>query len=134
MQLEIKRTSWVLKVAGYGGLSVEDRTDLCSVFWCFLWGMVRAPFWVALVGVGGAVVIVGAIGLPVVALLAYFLEGLPIWPGAWLVMILETTAVCFLLYVLGKADPIIAPMKQFAAAGYRSWKDKTCVFIDIKEA
>lgn len=140
MELSLKRQSWLLKVARYGGLDDDRcRTDLCSLFWGVVWGAIRAPFWVALLAPIGSVF--GAVLLlyPVIGIIAYFSEGLT--PEGWALvgLILWSVALvasAFILFMITKPGEVVsdavATSKNFVRAGYRSWKDRTCVLVDIR--
>lgn len=135
MELALKRESWVLKVAQYGGLQLEDRTDLCSVFWTFLWGLIRAPFLVVFFGCLGAAIGFALILRPIIALIALFAEGAPFDFLAWWAVAVWVGGTWALYEVWASVEDKAAPIQstvRFAKAGYRSWKDKTCVLIDVR--
>ncbi len=131
MKVDLKRGSLVLKVAGYGGLYVEDRTDLCSVFWHFVWGVLRAPVLTITFGLIGAGIGFMLVMLPIIGLIAFFVEGVAIQEFAW-VGLAVWSGLGLLFAVAGfKEAEVAAPVRRLARAGYRSWKDKTCVLIDV---
>jgi hypothetical protein len=149
MNLTLSASSTLLLLARYGGLQPGiawssrdkcfERTDLCSLFWCTLWGLVRAPFWVLLFGTLGAAVIGFAVGYPLIAILAWLIEGLALDAPAlvgvtfWCVLPL---AYAFGRYVLGpltRSDGPVYTAADFIRAGYQSWRQKTCILVDLKE-
>jgi hypothetical protein len=154
MKLTLSASSTLLFFARYGGLqpgiawSSKDkcfeRTDLCSLFWCTLWGLVRAPFWVCLFGTLGAAVIGLMVGYPLIAILAWLMEGLAFEEGATFVLawwsVFIPSMVVLWAHVTGRLNrPTYAvrdtasTAADFIRAGYRSWKDKTCILVDLKE-
>jgi hypothetical protein len=136
VKLEMNRGGWPMKVMQYGGLCVEDRTDLCSAFWTFLWGIVRAPFWVVFLGCFGAGALYLFVVLPIIALVAFFSEGLSIMAEGWFGMA-AWALFAYFAYEVWSADsrnPLsVGGAVRLAKVGYRSWKDKTCVLIDVTE-
>jgi hypothetical protein len=153
MNLTLSTRNLLLPVARYGGLQPGiawssrdkcfERTDLCSLFWCTLWGLLRAPFWVCLFGAAGAFVVGLMVGYPFIALLAWLVHGVAIPPdAAALIVVLTfegTAAVIFVLTWAWRAKPgytvrdTASTAADFIRAGYRSWRNKTCILVDLKE-
>jgi hypothetical protein len=154
MKLTLSASSTLLFFARYGGLQPGiawssrdkcfERTDLCSLFWCTLWGLLRAPFWVCLFGAAGAFVVGLMVGYPFIAILAWLMEGLAFEEGATFVLawwsVFIPSMVVLWAHVTGRLNrPTYAvrdtasTAADFIRAGYRSWKDKTCILVDLKE-
>jgi hypothetical protein len=155
MNLTLSTRNLLLPVARYGGLISDlkwddgkrkwaERTDLCSLFWCTLWGLVRAPFWVLLFGVMGAAVGFTMAGYPLIAILAWLIEGLAIdelagWVFTWWAIAVPTVTILW-AYITGRFSRPLDAVRyttssagDFLRAGYQSWRQKTCILVDLKE-
>lgn len=134
MKLSINKESWHYKLARYGGLISYEQTDLCSYFWSLLWGVGR-PILVVVCGVLSGYVLLLA---PAIALIAW-ISGLP-----WLVDSFATIGAALwvggvliftMIYRIDQGKALIpgaSNVTDLVAAGYRGWKEKTCVLIDVK--
>lgn len=140
MQLAISRNSVVFKVARYGGLYAEDQADLCSVFWCFLWGLLRAPFFVALGGVAGALIGFLFLMLPAIVLLVWHQTGILYGLDILVAEAIGWAVLGFIGYSFwaiendkrnAVADAASSTV-NLVKAGYRGWKDKTCVLVEVR--
>ena len=135
MSIEIERDSWVLKVAAYGGLEFEDRTDLCSVFWGFVRGVLKAPVLIGLGAAVGTLALYHLLMLPIIGLIAYFVHGLWFSDGALVAMAAWVFLPWFFYELMaaerGKSAPVVTSVR-ILRAGYRGWKDKTCVLVDVR--
>jgi hypothetical protein len=139
VNLSLNRNSWWLKVAEYGGLSCEDRTDICSLTRRFLWGLIRAPFWGLLAGAVIAAVLAIVVGWPLIGVVAYLLEGVSFdWESlipsaAVLVGLSLGFAVCQAAEAGGIKKVLRNATPQMVRAAYRGWKEKTCVLIEVSD-
>lgn len=131
MKLTIERKSWHYKLATFGWLDVDydDQTDLCRYFWALVRGAGRVPFFI-LVGAGVLWVLV----LNLLVMLAVFIStgifhvttasevGLAVW--------LVGALMGGMFYVIETGKEV--PGARLITAGYRGWKEKTCVIVDLK--
>ena len=105
--------------------------------------MIRAPFWVSLIGTIGATLIFILVALPLLDLYFWIAHGLALSEAFWL-----PTAVWALVALLvgqfwyfdsDTAEPMrdkvsgaCSSTADLIRAAYRGWKEKTCVVVDIK--
>ena len=140
MQLAISRNSLVFKVARYGGLYAEDQADLCSVFWCFLWGLLRAPFFVALGGVAGGLIGFLFLMLPAILIAVWIQTGILVDPAVLVAEGVAWVVLGYLFYSFWTREQdkrnVVADAASstvnLVKAGYRGWKDKTCVLVEVR--
>lgn len=134
MKLSTSKKSWHYRLATYGGIDeYEDQTNLCSYFWAVTRGIGLATLLVA-VGVLFGFFLVMAPAIQLIALLLgvpFVLYGPAI--AGYLFWI--TIALLVTIHFLGsRAKTAIGATSaaKLVATGYRGWKEKTCVLIDIK--
>lgn len=128
MHVSLSRDSWVMRLARFGFLDHDDRADLCSVFWHCVWGLLW-PALVIVVGSGAALVLVL---YPLLALFvgvvdeAWYFHPLLIAPAA----LYGVFGILFFVEWLKRGDTP-EPVRDAIVAGYRGWKQKTCVMVDV---
>lgn len=134
MKLTINRNVWHYKVAHNGNFDKygDARSgDLCGYFWGFVWGCV----WPLLVVFFGSVSAGVLVLIPLIGVAAFLLEGLAIngLPGVVLViegLVVMVVTAAYLL--IADESPLKRTMAmRLARAGYRGWKEKTCVLVEI---
>jgi hypothetical protein len=134
MKLSANKKSWHFRLASYGGLSeYADQTDLCSYFWAGVRGVALSCFLAVLGSLIGFFVVV-APGIQIVAWClgvpldwyAPAIGGYIVWCGAAIIAFAH-------FYGRGAKTLIVStPAAKLVGAGYRGWKEKTCVLIDVK--
>jgi len=130
--LTIDRNSWHYRLAKFGKLYDEGGTDLCSYFWALVRGVVSVPFSI-IVGVLAGFLLFA----PILALIVWAVEGrypVEIFAlfGSFLYCI--SAFIGFVVwFVLRGVEKIgSTPPMQLVKAGYRGWKEKTCVLVEVK--
>jgi hypothetical protein len=135
MRLAIKRDSWHGRIARFGGLiGYMDQTDLCAYFWAFVRGCIGG----LLFALFGLAALVAMVAMPLAYVVAWVVVGIQPPPlgieiaGAafWSVGLVIVAKI----YIDDHKPSIGAnvPGARLLAAGYRGWKDKTCVLIELK--
>lgn len=133
MKLQINRGSWHYAIAKNGGFDQygdAEQSDLCSYFWSLVWGCVWPLLVIAIGSIGAGVMVLA----PLIGIIAFLLEGLWVWddlPAIWLVGDIVIAAIFLVPYAFKHGGDQTAVAK-LVKAGYRGWKEKTCVLVEIK--
>lgn len=139
MEITVSKKSWILRIARYGGLLDTDMTDLCSVFWRFVWGMIRAPFWTTTIGSVGALFAYILFLDPIITFLVWMNTGVWLNPVIGIAQAVLWMFIFFLGHIFWfekkeKESPVVRAVSStvdVARAAYRGWKDKTCVLVKV---
>lgn len=129
--LTVNRNSWHFKLASYGLLDTTYRQlDLCQYFWALARGLGRAPVSI----LAGVLVLYCLIVSPLMALWVWaawgaFVPDEPAFVGMGFALFI--CVGCGVIYAL-EADYKTPSAVRLARAGYRGWKEKTCVLIEVK--
>lgn len=134
MKLSINRNSWHYKVAHNGNFDQygdASSGDLCGYFWGFVWGCV----WPLLITLVGALFASLFVLMPLIGIVAFLFEGL--WfndiPGIMIVADIAAALIFVGMYWLQSEESFVnrSSAMKLAKAGYRGWKEKTCVLVEI---
>lgn len=130
MNLSINRNSWHYRLASYGHLSqYDDRTDLCRYFWALVRGALKAPAIVAVL----AALLWALVVAPTLCLLVWAATGVLYWSDSAGIgtFLWAWAAGTFLMFAIQEKRTSL-PGARLVAAGYRGWKEKTCVLVELK--
>lgn len=140
----INRNSWIYKVATYGGLRDTDtydrrveRTNICALFWSFIWGLIRAPFWGLFFGGTGAGLMLIMLVLPLMEIYVWLVYGNVNWDvapiaGIFYGVILVGGLLQVIIHYNRKSKPIDLGLTDLIKTRYHDWKQKHCTIIAIK--
>ncbi len=129
--MNIPRTSILLKIARYGGLNTyNNRTDFCSLFWATIWGVLRAPLIGLTAGLGISILLFAVLG-PLLWLITWLMHGVVLLDDFLFVPTFALYFVTLMGVTAFGAEKAIATPSSFVRTTYRSWKDKTCLFVSI---
>lgn len=129
-ELTITADSWHYRLARYGLLDDGcGDVDLCRYFWALVRGVLRTPF----VIIVGSMLLYVLIVAPLMAIYAWLalgmfslneaaVAGFVLWAGV--------AIFALLLWLIEGNYRTPAPIR-LAKAGYRGWKDRTCVLVKV---
>lgn len=134
MKLSINRNNWLFRLAASAGLNSRYQTNICSLFWYAFWGVVLLPLFVAIVSILGAgmlMMLMMFVGIPILELWFWVVHGLE--PNFLALFVISAAWSGLGGIVLYEHRRCLSRQTKpnLIVAGYRSWKDKTCVLIDI---
>lgn len=139
--MKIKRHSWILTVACYGGLRFErgEKTNVCSLFWYVIWGLLRAPAIALAAAFAVCCVIFIFIGFPLFELGFWAAYGLrPDTPTLWVLGIIGA-CWAFVLYQVFAAlsgkrviEDSLGSVADVISSRWRDYKAKTCTIVEIE--
>lgn len=143
--MKLKRNSYVRKIAEYGGLQRDydvwknNRTNVCSLFWRVVWGLLRAPATVAVVSGGVSVLIYLFIGFPLFELWGRFWLGLPWDFQTKLVLCVLAACWAFVAYQVYAAlsgkrvvEKTLSTVSDVISSRWSDFKNKTCTIVEVE--